>query len=75
MLDTNPRSLLFRCVIALLGFSTAGIGLFHLRSETTYTNWWGGLAFAPLGVLFGIGMAAMAILKPEWLGSKLPPRW
>jgi uncharacterized membrane protein len=40
------------------------------KGEITYTNWWNGLVFAPLAVLFGIALVAMALLKPEWLASK-----
>lgn len=76
MLDTNPRGFLFRGVIVVLGLAATGLGLFPLltRGETSYTNWWGGLVFAPFAVLFGIALVAMALLKPEWLGSKSQPR-
>jgi len=55
-------------VIAFLGFSAIFLGLGPmLRGDLFFSNWFHGLVFAPLAVIFGVVMILMAIFTPKYL--------
>jgi hypothetical protein len=39
-----------------------------LHRDSSYRNWWGGLVFAPIGLIFGLGCLAFAAF-PSILGA------
>jgi hypothetical protein len=66
MLDSNPKRRLNRAVLIFLGLTAVGLGLASLRhGHLFYENWWGGLVFGPLAVLFGLLFILGAIFKPD----------
>ncbi len=67
MLNVDPRGFFYRFVAVLAGAVMIGLGLapFLHRGDL----WFGELVFAPLAVMFGIMIVAMALFKPEWLGT------
>lgn len=71
MLNTEPRSPLVRIVAALAGLAMVGfgVGTLVLRGDMFYTNWFGGLVFAPLAILFGVFIIGCAAFKPSWLAA------
>jgi len=49
-------------VLAFLGLGVAGYGAAALLAgKTNYMNRWGGLVFAPFGLLFGVLLITFAI--------------
>jgi len=70
MLNPDPKAFTIRIVVSLLGFSAICIGLKHLlRGDLSYLNWFNGLVFAPIPVIFGVLMILAAVFKPEYLTS------
>ena len=56
MLNVAPRHFFFRFIIFVLGLSLIAMGVKpFLRHDLFYTNWFGGLFFAPLAILAGDG--------------------
>jgi hypothetical protein len=71
MLNVDPKGPLYRGVAALAALCMIGFGLrpILLRGDLNYQNWFGGLVFAPLAIVFGILLLFAAIFKPQWLQS------
>ena len=71
MLNTEPGRPLHRIVAGLAGLAMISMGIAPLvrRGDMFYTNWFGGLVFAPLGALFGLFTIGCALLKPQWLAA------
>jgi hypothetical protein len=55
MFKAEPRGFLYRLVAALAGLSMISLGVLPIlgRGDMFYANWFGGLVFAPIAVLFG----------------------
>ena len=72
MLNTDPQRPLTRIVAGLAGVAMICIGLAPLlrRGDMFYTNWFDGLVFAPLAILFGIFTIWCAAFKPMWLDAR-----
>lgn len=75
MLNTEPQRLLTRVVAGFLGLAAIGLGMSSMlrRGDLFYTNWWGGLVFAPLAVIFGLFIIGCAFFKPSWLAAPRNP--
>jgi hypothetical protein len=74
MLKVTPHSFLLRFVLTVAGISMIALGLAPLQKNGLfYTNWFWGLVFAPIAILFGIFIIVCAIFKPDWLKDKR--RW
>lgn len=71
MLNSEPERALPRIVAALAGSAMICLGLAPLlhRGDMFYTNWFGGLVFAPLAILFGIFVIWCALFRPKWLAA------
>jgi hypothetical protein len=71
MLNTEPRRPLTRVVAGLAGLAMVGFGIGALvrRADIFYTNWFGGLVFAPLAILLGVFTIGCAVFKPSWLSA------
>jgi hypothetical protein len=68
VMNVDPKRRLYRTVASLAGLTMVAFGLRPiLAGDLNYTNWFGGLAFAPLAILFGIAILLAAIFKPELL--------
>ena len=69
MLNVDPKGPLYRTVAALAGLSMTGCGLLPIVSSGSlnYRNWFGGLVFAPLAILFGLFTLLAALFKPQFL--------
>ena len=75
MLNVPVQSFFFRFIIFVLGLSLVAIGIKPLLwHDFFYTNWFGGLVFAPLAILGGLFIAVCAVFKPDWLRRKADPR-
>jgi hypothetical protein len=72
MLNTEPQRPLPRIVAAIAGLAMVCLGLAPLlrRGDIFYTNWFGGLVFAPLAIAFGIFTIGCAVFKPNWLAAR-----
>ncbi len=72
MLNVETRGFLNRFVAALAGLAMISLGAipFLRNGDLFYLNWFGGLVFAPLAVLFGFFTIFCAIFKPNWLAAK-----
>jgi hypothetical protein len=72
MFNPDPNRWLNRCVALVAGLVMVSLGLRPvLLGHMHYVNWFGGLVFAPLGILFGLIVIVAAIFKPHWLQA--PP--
>ena len=71
MLNTEPQRPLARIVAGLAGLAmlSFGIGALVRRDDMFSTNWFYGLVFAPLAILFGVFIIACALFKPSWLAA------
>lgn len=71
MFSSDPKGAVYRTVVIVAGLSMIGLGLTPIlgREVWLYANWFGGLVFAPLAVLFGLLMIFFAVWKPQWLGA------
>ena len=69
MLNNDPRGFLYRLVAVVAGLTIAGCGLGPIlkRGDLFSTNWFGELVFAPLAILLGLVVVAVALFKPDWL--------
>jgi hypothetical protein len=66
MLNFDPRKPFYRALFVLIGIAVIASGLKPLwRGDSSYENWWGGLAFAPFAIIFGIVLIVGAIFKPN----------
>lgn len=72
MLNTEPQRPLVRIVAGLAGLAMVGFGISALvqRGDMFYTNWFGGLVFAPLAIIFGVFTIGCAVFKPNWLATR-----
>jgi len=71
MLNFDPRRPIYRAFFLILGTVMIGFGLAPLRhGSVSYETWWGGLAFAPFAVTFGIIIVLGAIFKPAIFGRQ-----
>jgi hypothetical protein len=71
MLNTQPQRPLTRIVAGLGGLAAIGFGMSSMlrRGDMFYTNWWGGLVFAPMALIFGLFIIGCALFKPNWLSA------
>ena len=71
MLNTEPQRPLIRIVAGLAGVAMICLGVAPIlgRGDISYTNWFGGLVFAPLAIMFGIFTIGCAVFKPSWLSA------
>ena len=71
MFNTGTTATLTRIVAILAGLAMVGFGIGALvrRGDMFYTNWFGGLVFAPLAILFGVFTIGCAVFKPSWLAA------
>jgi uncharacterized membrane protein len=65
--DKRSRETLYgRIGIFLVGLGLLSMGVASLaQGQSSYTNYWGGLAFAPIPAIIGILAMAMAIFKKD----------
>jgi hypothetical protein len=72
MLNVDFHGFLYRFIASAAGLAIAGIGFTPLlrHGDVTSTNWFGGLVFAPLAILFGVFIVVCALFKPDWLANK-----
>jgi hypothetical protein len=47
-----------------------GIAPLVVRRDLFYTNWFGGLVFAPLAIVGGIFTVFCAAFRPSWLANR-----
>jgi hypothetical protein len=71
MLRTDPQRLLPRIVAVLAGLGMISLGVSPMlkRGDIFYTNWFGGLVFSPLAIIFGLVIVGCALFKPSWLSA------
>ena len=71
MLNTEARRPLTRIVAALAGLAMISLGVAPIiqRGDMFYTNWFGGLVFSPLAIIFGLFTIGCAVFKPSWLSA------
>ena len=67
--SSDSRGPLYRGVAALAGLCMIGLGLRPILSsgDLNYRNWFGGLVFAPLAIVFGLFVLLAALFKPQFL--------
>jgi hypothetical protein len=73
MLNVDPKGMLNRSVAAFIGVCAIGSGLHAIvvNNDFNYTNWFGGLVFAPVAILLGGVVLFGALFKPEILGRRM----
>jgi hypothetical protein len=71
MLNTEPRSPFYRIIAGLAGLAMVSHGIAPMlnRGDIFYTNWFGGLIFSPLAIVFGLFTIGCAVFKPIWLSA------
>ena len=71
MLSTEPQRPLYRIVAGLAGLAMISLGVAPIlkRGDIFYTNWFGGLVFSPLAIIFGLFTIGCAVFKPSWLSA------
>jgi len=66
MLNPDPKRPLNRIIFIAFGVAAIGFGLAPLRhGHLFYQNWWGGMEFGPLAILFGVLFILGAIFRPD----------
>jgi len=72
MLNTEPNRPLLRTVAGLAGLAMISLGVAPVlkRGDIFYSNWFGGLVFAPLAIIFGLFTIGCALFKPSWLATR-----
>jgi hypothetical protein len=66
MLNPNPKRPVNRVIFVALGVTAIGLGLAPLlHGHLFYQNWWGGMVFGPLAIIFGVLFIVGAIFKPD----------
>jgi hypothetical protein len=66
MFNADPKRPLSRAIFMALGLTAIGLGLAPLRhGRFFYENWWEGLVFGLLAILFGLLFILGAIFKPD----------
>jgi hypothetical protein len=53
--------------VGLAGLAMISLGVVPIlkRGDIFYTNWFGGLVFAPLAILFGVFTIGCALFRPK----------
>lgn len=71
VLNAAPERPLTRIVAGLAGITMISLGIASIliRGDIFYTNWFSGLVFAPLVIVFGIFIIGCAVFKPSWLSA------
>lgn len=71
MLNADPQRRLTGIVAGLAGLAMICLGLAPLlrRGGMFYSNWFGGLVFAPFAMFFGIFTIGCAVFRPKWLAA------
>jgi len=71
MLSTEPQRPLPRIVAGLAGLAMISLGVAPIlkRGDIFYTNWFGGLVFSLLAIIFGLFIIGCAVFKPSWLSA------
>jgi len=66
-LKTKAKKLFIRSGLIFVALIIIGAGLVPLvlKGDLFYSNWWGGLVFAPLAVLIGIFFLYLVFFKYE----------
>lgn len=66
-MKTKAKRLFIRSGLILVALMVIGTGLvpLALKGDLFYSNWWGGLVFAPLAVLGGIFFLYLVLFKYE----------
>lgn len=72
MLSVEPQRPLFRIVAGLAGLAMISLGVAPIlkQGDIFYTNWFGGLVFSPLAIIFGLFTIGCAVFKPSWLSAR-----
>ena len=67
ILKKKSKKLFIRSGLVLVALVIIGTGLIPLifKGNLFYSNWWGGLVFAPLAVLIGIFFLYIVLFKYE----------
>ncbi len=63
----NSKKLFIRIGIVLVSITLIGTGLIPLilKNDLFYSNWWGGLVFAPITVFAGFFLLYLVLFKYE----------
>lgn len=67
------RKLISRVGLIILSLLLIGAGAMtiFLRKDITYSNYWGGLVFAPLVIIIGFFLIYLAVFKWEKFNNKM----
>jgi len=71
MLKHRATAPLTRIVAGLAGLAMISLGVAPIlnRGDIFYANWFGGLVFSPLAIIFGLFTIGCAVFKPSWLSA------
>jgi hypothetical protein len=61
--STKKRSIRFGAMLVSITIIGAGLIPLFLKKDLFYSNWWGGLVFAPLPLLVGIFLLYLVVFK------------
>jgi hypothetical protein len=66
-MKTSSKKLFIRSGLILAAFVMIGTGLIPLilKGDLFYSNWWGGLVFAPLALIIGVFFLYLVLFKFE----------
>ena len=66
MLNPDPKKLRNRVIFFIFGLVLIGLGTAAFRHSpiSSYQTWWGGMAFGPFSIIFGLVFILGAIFKP-----------
>jgi uncharacterized membrane protein HdeD (DUF308 family) len=65
MMNFDPHKPFYRALFSVFGLVIISAGVVSLRhGDSSYQNWWGGVVFAPLGIILGVLFILGAIFKP-----------
>lgn len=66
------NGLLSRIVAGFAGLVMISLGVAPVlkRGDIFYMNWFGGLVFSPLPIIFGLFTVGCAVFKPSWLSAR-----
>ena len=68
MFKFRRHSLTFRFTVSILGLLAIALGTAPmLRHGLFYKNWFGGMVFALIAIVFEAFLIFCAIFKPDWL--------
>jgi len=64
MLDNKKREIFGKIVLSFFALLLILFGVLHLfRGEMNYPNYWGGVVFAPIAILFGCLLLFVVLFK------------